>query len=44
MIALAASSSGTISDEVFVQLRDFIYEKTGIYVPDNKKYFLENRL
>ncbi len=33
-----------IPDEIFVQLRDFIYEKTGIYVPDSKKYFLENRL
>ena len=33
-----------MSDDVFRQVRDFIYEKTGIYVPDNKKYFLENRL
>ncbi len=41
---ITASSSITINDEVFKQLRDFIYEKTGIYVPDNKKYFLENRL
>lgn len=41
---ILSSSSTTISDEVFKQLRDFIYEKTGIYVPDNKKYFLENRL
>ncbi|GAB6183162.1 CheR family methyltransferase [Thermodesulfovibrio hydrogeniphilus] len=38
------TSSTTMSDDVFRQLRDFIYEKTGIYVPDNKKYFLENRL
>ncbi|GAB5047000.1 CheR family methyltransferase [Thermodesulfovibrio sp. TK110] len=41
---ITTSSSITINDEVFKQLRDFIYEKTGIYVPDNKKYFLENRL
>ncbi len=34
----------TISDEVFKQFRDFIYEKSGIFIPDNKKYFLENRL
>lgn len=33
-----------MTDEIFTQLRDFIYEKTGIYVPDSKKYFLENRL
>lgn len=38
------TSSLTIPDDTFKQLRDFIYEKTGIYVPDNKKYFLENRL
>jgi len=34
----------SISDEVFKQFRDFIYEKSGIFIPDNKKYFLENRL
>lgn len=34
----------SIRDDTFKQLRDFIYEKTGIYIPDNKKYFLENRL
>ncbi|MEN2985946.1 MAG: protein-glutamate O-methyltransferase CheR [Thermodesulfovibrionaceae bacterium] len=36
--------SVTMQDNIFRQIRDFIYEKTGIYVPDNKKYFLENRL
>lgn len=39
-----STTSIPIKDEIFKQLRDFIYEKTGIYVPDNKKYFLENRL
>jgi len=34
----------SISDEVFKQFRDFIYEKSGIFIPDNKKYFIENRL
>jgi chemotaxis protein methyltransferase CheR len=34
----------SVSDEVFKQLRDFIYEKSGIFIPDNKKYFIENRL
>lgn len=33
-----------LADDVFRQFRDFIYEKCGIFVPDNKKYFLENRL
>lgn len=43
MSALTATASA-IGEDTFRQLRDFIYEKTGIYVPDNKKYFLENRL
>src|SRR5208282_4908945 len=34
----------SISDEVFKQFRDFIYEKSGIFIPENKKYFIENRL
>ncbi len=33
-----------LTDETFKQLRDFIYERSGIFIPDNKKYFLENRL
>jgi chemotaxis protein methyltransferase CheR len=33
-----------ISDEEFAQLRDFIYEASGIYIPENRKYLLENRL
>ncbi|HET6514305.1 MAG TPA: protein-glutamate O-methyltransferase CheR [Thermodesulfovibrionales bacterium] len=33
-----------LQDTTFRQLRDFIYEKSGIYVPDMKKYLLENRL
>lgn len=44
IMSSSSSSSAAINEEVFRQLRDFIYEKTGIYVPDNKKYFLENRL
>lgn len=34
----------TIEDSEFVHLRDFIYEKCGIYIADNRKYLLENRL
>lgn len=33
-----------ISDAEFKQLRDFIYQKSGIYIADNRKYLLENRL
>jgi chemotaxis protein methyltransferase CheR len=33
-----------ITDAEFTQLRDFIYDKAGIYVADNRKYLLENRL
>jgi len=33
-----------ISDAEFLQLRDFIYGQCGIYVADNRKYLLENRL
>ncbi len=33
-----------ISDQDFSQLRDFIYSQSGIYIADNRKYLLENRL
>ncbi|MBI5599145.1 MAG: protein-glutamate O-methyltransferase CheR [Deltaproteobacteria bacterium] len=33
-----------MSRESFIQLRDFIYEKCGIYLQENKTYFLEDRL
>lgn len=33
-----------IKDADFQQLRDFIYAQSGIYIPDNRKYLLENRL
>ncbi len=33
-----------LTDATFRQLRDFIYERSGIFIPDNKKYFIENRL
>ncbi len=34
----------TLADPTFRQLRNFIYERCGIYVSDSKKYFIENRL
>ena len=33
-----------MSDEMFRSLREFIYQNTGIYFQDNKKYLLEGRL
>ena len=33
-----------MQDATFRSLRDYIYDQTGIFVPDSKKYFLENRL
>jgi chemotaxis protein methyltransferase CheR len=33
-----------IPDPVFVELRTFIYERTGIFFADKKKYLLEGRL
>ncbi|GAB6125261.1 CheR family methyltransferase [Humidesulfovibrio idahonensis] len=49
MVALFSTTGATgaelkISDAEFVQLRDFIYVQCGIYVADNRKYLLENRL
>jgi len=33
-----------LTEAVFRGLRDFIYERSGIFIPDTKKYFIENRL
>jgi len=33
-----------ITDQEFSNLRDFIYSQCGIYIADNRKYLLENRL
>ena len=33
-----------ITDQEFANLRDFIYTECGIYVADNRKYLIENRL
>ena len=40
----ARSKRSELSDEMFSQLRSFIYEKTGIYFQDNKRYLLESRV
>lgn len=33
-----------VSDEEFIQLRDFIYKQCGIFIAENRKYLVENRL
>jgi chemotaxis protein methyltransferase CheR len=33
-----------VSDEEFIQLRDFIYQQCGIFIAENRKYLIENRL
>lgn len=33
-----------ISNEEFTQLRDFIYQQCGIFIAENRKYLVENRL
>ena len=33
-----------ITDQEFINLRDFIYAECGIHIADNRKYLLENRL
>jgi len=34
----------TLTDRTFKEIRDIIYEKSGIFIPDSKKYLIENRL
>lgn len=47
MVALLTKTLGKeqkITDKDFEQLRDFIYQKSGIFIAENRKYLLENRL
>lgn len=41
---MATGSTNRTEENDFLQLRDFIYAQCGIYIPDNRKYLLENRL
>lgn len=41
--SVSLRKSVKISDDEFIELRDFIYEKTGIYVDIKRKYLLESR-
>lgn len=42
--SLSLSKELKIADNEFVQLRDFIYQQSGIYIAENRKYLVENRL
>lgn len=33
-----------VSDTEFIQLRDFLYQQSGIFIAENRKYLVENRL
>jgi chemotaxis protein methyltransferase CheR len=39
-----AAADIALQDSTFRQLRDFIYENSGIFISDAKKYFIENKL
>jgi chemotaxis protein methyltransferase CheR len=39
-----AKSDYKINPEEFIQLRDFLYEQAGIFIAENRKYLMENRL
>ena len=41
--SITLRKSVRITDQEFVQLRDFIYEKSGIYVDEKRKYLFESR-
>jgi len=41
--SISLRKSVRITDEEFVQLRDFIYEKSGIFVDVKRKYLFESR-
>lgn len=41
---LGAGGPSALSDTTFLELRQYIYDRTGIYFRDNKRYLLESRL
>lgn len=41
---LGAQRDLKVTDEEFKQLRDFIYTQSGIFISENRKYLIENRL
>lgn len=41
---ISARNESALSEATFEELRSFIYDKTGIYFPENKRYLLESRI
>ena len=41
---ISSGKEFSIADSEFTQLRDYVYKISGIYVADNRKYLMENRL
>ena len=41
---LKVAQTPKMSDQTFMLIREFVYQQTGIYFQDNKKYLLEGRL
>ena len=42
--SLRKDGSSGLTDEEFLLLRDFIYKQCGIFIAENRKYLVENRL
>lgn len=42
--AITLRKDNGISEDEFIQLRDFIYQQFGIFIAENRKYLVENRL
>ncbi len=42
--SISPSPAPSLTDDLFKQLRTYIYERTGIFFADNKKYLLESRV
>jgi chemotaxis protein methyltransferase CheR len=42
--AASLSKSFKVTDDEFQQLHDFIYKESGIFIAENRKYLIENRL
>ena len=42
--SLSLTKELKVTDDEFVQLRDFIYQQSGIFIAENRKYLVENRL
>lgn len=42
--ASTVPTKSALSDKLFAEIRDYIYDKSGMFFADHKKYLLENRI